>query len=199
MGHFEISGCILSPGVESSEGIDIGILKKYTKVFSGHFHTQSIKDNVQYIGTPYQLMWSDYNDSRGFHIFDTDTLETTFIKNPNEIFVKYYYNEVEEDPKLVNLEIFADKIIKIIVINKKDFILFDNFIDKIYQKSPIDLKIIEDLSEFETSIMDNNINLEDTINLLSDYVEGLETDVDKFKLKNILREIYVEAQDYQEL
>lgn len=199
IGHFEISGCTLMPGVESPEGIDIGLFKKYNKVFSGHFHTQSIKDNVQYVGTPYQLMWSDYNDPRGFHVFDTDTLETTFIKNPNEIFVKYYYNESKEDPRSIDTETFRDKIIKIIVVDKKDFTLFDNFIDKIYQKSPIDLKIVEDLSEFESSAVDDSINLEDTMTLLSEYVEGLETDADKHRLKNILREIYVEAQDYQEV
>ena len=199
IGHFEISGCTLMPGVESPEGIDIKLLKKYDKVFSGHFHTQSKKDNVQYIGTPYQLMWSDYNDSRGFHVLDTDTLETDFIKNPNEMFVKYYYNETEQDPKKVDLEIFREKIIKIIVVDKKDFALFDSFIDKIYQKAPLDLKIIEDLSEFESSAVDDNLNLEDTMTLLSDYVEGLETDADKQKLKGILRELYVEAQDYQEV
>ena len=25
-----------------------------------------------YLGTPYELYWNDVNDSRGFHIFDTD-------------------------------------------------------------------------------------------------------------------------------
>ena len=199
IGHFEISGCTLMPGVESHEGIDINFFKKYKKVFSGHFHTQSVKNNVQYVGTPYQLMWSDYGDVRGFHIFDTDTHETEFIKNPNEMFLKYYYNESKEDPRSIDVSDFKDKMIKVIVIEKKDYTLFDSFIDRIYSKSPLDLKIIEDLSEFESSAVDDNLNLEDTMTLLTEYVDGLETDADKTRIKTILRELYVEAQEYEEI
>ena len=37
--------------------------------------------NVTYLGNPYQLYWNDEGDTRGFHIFDTETLETEFIEN----------------------------------------------------------------------------------------------------------------------
>ena len=34
--------------------------------------------------------------------------------------------------------------------------------------------------------------------LLSEYVDGIETDADKERLKGILKELYVEAHDYEE-
>jgi len=194
LGHFEISGYEMMKGVESHEGIDKNLLKKYKHVYSGHFHTASSKGNITYLGTPYELMWSDCNDPRGFYILDTVTEELEFIKNPYTIFTKYYYNEYEHQP----LEEVEDKFIKIIVVDKKDYNLFDNFVENLYKNNPSEVKIIEDMSEFESSAVDDNINLEDTMTLLSEYVDGLETDADKLRLKTILRELYVEAHDYEE-
>lgn len=198
VGHFEISGFEMMKGVPNHEGIDRDFLKKYNNVFSGHFHTASSNGNITYLGTPYELMWSDYNDPRGLYIFDTNTLELEFVKNPYEMFVKYYYNESKEDPRSIDTSFTEDRMVKLIVVDKQDFKLFDEFVERIYNRNPIELKIIEDLTEFETSAVDDNLNLEDTMTLLSDYVDGIETDADKIKIKTLLRELYVEAQDYEE-
>ena len=37
----------------------------------------------------------DYKDPRGFHIFDFETRELTFVENPNEMFHKYFYNDLD--------------------------------------------------------------------------------------------------------
>jgi len=121
-----------------------------------------------------------------------------FIKNPFSIFEKYYYDEDKEDPNSVDTEIFRNKLIKLIVVNKKDFVKFDKFIEKIYAKEPIELKIIEDFSEFEAEAIDESIDLEDTMTLLSNYVDSVETDADKDRLKTLLRTLYVEAQHFEE-
>ena len=39
---------------------------------------------------------ADYNDQRGFHIFDTETLDTEFIPNPFSMFHKIYYDDSED-------------------------------------------------------------------------------------------------------
>jgi hypothetical protein len=57
-----------------------------------------IMDCIFYLGNPYEMYWNDVNDTRGFHIFDTETLEHTPINNPYKLFYNIYY----EDTKLSN-------------------------------------------------------------------------------------------------
>jgi hypothetical protein len=181
------------------EGIDKSSLKKYDIVLTGHFHHKSSDGHITYVGTPGEMTWSDYNDPRGFHIFDTETKELEFIKNPFTIFEKYYYDDEKEDVTKIDITRFASKLIKIIVVNKKDFVKFDGFIESIYKQNPIELKIIEDFSEFESEALDESIDLEDTMTLLSNYVDSVDTDSDKDRLKGILKTLYVEAQHYEEV
>ena len=200
-GHLEIAGFVMFKGQnthESHEGLDPGMFKKFDLVCSGHYHHKHSKGNIHYLGNPYQMFWNDHEDDRGFHIFDTETLELEFIKNPFSIFEKYYYDDEKEDPDSIDSDAFAKKLIKLIVVNKKDFVKFDRFIERIYSKEPIELKIIEDFSEFEAEALDESIDLEDTMTLLSNYVDSVETDVDRDKIKGILRTLYVEAQHYEE-
>ena len=84
------------------------------------------------------------------------------------------------------------------MVNKKDFVKFDQFVEKLYSKNPLELKIIEDMSEFETEATED-VNLEDTMTLLSSYVDNLETDADKNRLKILLKSLYVEAQEYEDV
>ena len=201
-GHLELSGFVMFKGQDAHldhSGMDPTIFKNFDLVCSGHFHHKHGKGNVQYLGNPYQLFWNDFDDDRGFHIFDTETKELEFVKNPFTIFEKYYYDDEKEDVTKIDITRFASKLIKIIVVNKKDFVKFDGFIESIYKQNPIELKIIEDFSEFESEALDESIDLEDTMTLLSNYVDSVDTDSDKDRLKGILKTLYVEAQHYEEV
>jgi len=201
-GHLELAGFIMYKGQDAHlghDGFDPALFKDFKLVCSGHFHHKHGRGNVQYLGNPYQLFWNDFEDDRGFHIFDTKTLDLEFIKNTNTIFEKYYYDDEKEDPLSIDITKFNSKLIKIIVVNKKDFYKFDKFVEAIYKENPIELKIIEDFSEFESEAIDENIDLEDTMTLLSNYVDSIETDADKERLKGILKTLYVEAQHYEEV
>jgi hypothetical protein len=85
--------------------------------------------------------------------------------------------------------------VRLIVVKKTNISLFEKFIDNLYQQNLIELKIIEDLSEFEDNDVGEDVDLEDTMTLLKEYVDGIELNVDKEKLKNMLQTLYVEAQD----
>ena len=43
------------------------------------------------------MMWSDYNDVKGFHILDTETREMEFIANPYQMFYRIKYDDSQTD------------------------------------------------------------------------------------------------------
>lgn len=195
VGHFEISGFDMFKGAKNDTGIKDSVFAQYETVLTGHFHHRSAKNNIYYLGSPYEFTWSDYDDPRGFHIFDCNTTEIEFIQNPYKIFHKIYY----DDKKEMNLDAsqYKKSCVKVIVTNKTDYHKFDKFIEALYNNEVIELTIHEDFSEFETEAMDDSVNIEDTMTLLSEFIDSRETSDDKEKLKTLLKTLYVEAQNLE--
>jgi hypothetical protein len=162
-------------------------------VFSGHYHHKSDDCHIYYLGNPYELTWQDYNDPRGFHLFDLETRELTFILNPYTMFERHEYDDSIVDPDSIDTSWAAEKFVKIVVVNKTDHYKFDKFMQRIYANNPYEVKIIEDLTEFTEGQVASDINLEDTLNVLDHYIESVETDVDKEKIKTYMKTLYTEA------
>ena len=193
MGHLEIAGFAMYRGMESHEGFSAETFNKFDLVFSGHYHHRSNDRNIYYLGNPYELTWQDYNDPRGFHLFDFATRQLDFVENPYRMFERLEYTDKEVEPiDLDQLEL-KDKYIKLVVLEKTDFYKFDKFIQKLYNKGCHEIKIVEDFSEFQEGEINEEINLEDTVSVLSNYIESIETDVDKEKVKSYMRGLYTEA------
>jgi ornithine carbamoyltransferase len=49
------------------------------------------------------------------------------------------------------------------------------------------------MSEFEDGEIGEEINLEDTVSVLSNYIDSIETDVDKEQVKTFMKTLYTEA------
>ena len=193
MGHFEIAGFAMHRGMESHEGLSKEIFDKFDMVFSGHYHHRSDDGHIYYLGNPYELTWQDYKDTRGFHLFDLERRELEFIPNPNTMFERVEYDDKESDPIDLDLIDLSGKYVKLVVVDKTDYYKFDKFIQKLYNKGCYEIKIIEDFSEFEEGQIDEEINLEDTVSVLSNYVDSIETDVDKEQIKTFMKTLYTEA------
>jgi DNA repair exonuclease SbcCD nuclease subunit len=201
MGHFELAGFEMDRGNICHEGMDRSVLAKYDVVLSGHFHHKSSSGNIHYVGTPGEMTWSDYNDKRGFHIFDTETRELTFIENPFKMFHKVVYNDDHETLDTVkskNFSKYTNTIVKVIVAKKVDPYLFEVFMDKVYKSQPHDVSVVEDFTDY-TQISDEDVidQADDTMTTLSKYVDSLQIDLDKERLKTYMREVYVEAHTRQ--
>lgn len=193
MGHFEISGFSMYRGMESHDGLDKSIFEKFDLVFSGHYHHRSSDGHIHYLGNPYELTWSDHNDPRGFHLFDLETRELEFIDNPYRMFERIEYSDKDEEPVNLDLLDIKDMYVKLVVVNKTDYYKFDKFIQKLYTKGCHEIKIIEDMSEFSEGEIGEEINLEDTMSVLSNYIDSVETDVNKEQVKTFMRSLYTEA------
>ena len=193
MGHFEIAGFAMHRGMESNDGLAKETFQKFDLVFSGHYHHRSSDKHIHYLGNPYELTWQDYNDPRGFHLFDLDTRELEFICNPYRMFERLEYNDKEQEHIDLDLIELEQKYVKLVVVNKNDFYKFDKFIQKLYNKGCHEIKIIEDMSEFQDGEIGEELNLEDTVSVLTHYIDSIETDVDKEQIKTYMRTLYTEA------
>ena len=192
MGHLELHGFKVNDYVVMEHGTNIDPFAKFDRVYSGHFHTRSSQNNIHYLGSPYEMYWNDWNDTRGFHLFDTETLEHTPINNPYNIFEKVFY---EDTPfQTFDTRGFEDKIVKVIVRKKSDIGQFERFIDKIYSANVAELKIVEnfDFSGWYDTDKDS-YESEDTLSILNNYIEDSEVNLDKATIKKMVGEIYQEA------
>lgn len=189
MGHLELNGFPPYKGHIMEDGRNPSIFNNFKKVFSGHYHTRSSKDNIHYLGNPYEIYWNDVYDERGFTIFDTETLNHYSVDNPYNIFEIVYYGEDTTPIKRYNYE---NKIVKVIVKQKDNQLDFEKFLDKLYSQNPAELKIVEN---FQVQIEQNfeALESEDTFAILQRYVEESECDLNKDNIMNILQEIYKEA------
>lgn len=195
-GHFEIAGIEMHKGVSSTHGMSLNEFNRFETVMSGHYHTKSTTGNIQYFGSQMEFTWADAEDPKYFHIFDTETREITAVRNPITIFKKIYYDDTKTDYTNIDLsDLGLDKsFVKIIVINKSDPFTFDKFCDKIQTYNIHELKIAENFEEFlGENVEDNGITIEDTTELMNGYIDIVDTDLDKNKIKEIMRSLYVEA------
>lgn len=197
MGHFEIAGFSMYRGHQCEDGLSRDLFDKFQITLSGHYHHKSTSGNIHYLGTPYPMTWQDWNDDRGFHVFDTQTYELEFIKNPYEMFVKVTYDDIEKDYMKEDVSDFKHKYIKIVVVNKTNPYMFDRYLEKIYENEPEDVSIFEDFTELSNEGIDEEMldQSDDTLTILNKFVDGNtnDTNIDTKKLKNILRELYVES------
>ena len=191
MGHLELNGFEAHPGHIMESGMDGTFFNKFKRVFSGHYHQKSTKGNISYLGNPYQLYWNDYGCKRGFHVFDTSTLKTTFYRNPFDTFHKLYYNNGVSIPEPEDLK---GSFVKLIVEEKGDYQKFDYAVKQLQNIGLGDLKIVEDLSA-ELECSDSTLETEDTMTLLESYIDEIELKVDKSNVKSVMRSLYVEASE----
>ena len=190
MGHLELNGFVATRGHTMEHGMDTKVFDKFYRVYSGHYHTRSNNGKIYYLGNPYEMFWNDVKDTRGFHIFDTKTIEHTPVNNPYRLFYNLYYEDTNY--KLFDTREYKDKIIKVVVKKKTDQKQFEKFIDKLYNSGIQDLKIIENfvLNESEDFEVEET---ENTIGILNRYIDESEFEGDKTLIKGILQQIYSEA------
>jgi len=136
------------------------------------------------------MFWNDVNDTRGFHIFDTETLEHTPVNNPFQMFHNVYY---EDTPyQMIDTTKYENKIVKVIVRKKTNLKQFEKFIDKLYSSNIAELKVVENFLLVENEEFEAEES-EDTMSILNRYIQEAEVDFDKSTITKILQEVYREA------
>jgi len=197
MGHLEVKGFEMHKGHYSENGLDRKLFKRFEKVISGHYHKKSDDGQIYYLGTQYEMTWSDYNCPKGFHVFDTNTREMERIENKTIIHKKIIYNDKENNYNLVDISEYDKCFVKIFISNKTDEDMFNNFIEKFYNKINVnELQIIDDPIDITQTVKDNILDEgEDTLTFLNNYIDQIDTEIDRTKLKKFAKELYTEASE----
>lgn len=190
MGHLELNGFRVSNQIIMDHGFESSMFDKFKLVFSGHYHTRSDNGKIFYLGNPYEMFWSDVNDKRGFHIFDTETLEKIPINNPYRLFYNIFYEDTNY--QTFDTREYDNKIVRVIVRKKSNIKKFEKFIDKLYSSGIAELKIVENFTINESKEFEA-FESEDTLSILNRYVEEAEIDLDKSIIQKMIQETYQEA------
>lgn len=198
MGHLELAGFEMYRGIAVNTGYDHKLFSKFDTVLSGHFHHKSSRDNIHYLGSPYEMTWSDYDDARGFHVLDTNTRELKFYQNPNHLFYILHYNDEGKDLSQLLSEVVPEisgSYVKVIAHKKTNPYWFDNYIKHIEDQEVVDLQIIEELQanseNFEVGAT------EDTLTLIRRYVSSQNEEApieEASELMDLMTELYHAAQ-----
>lgn len=194
MGHLELKGFEMDRGNVSKMGLDRELFKKFEIVMSGHYHHRSTDGHIWYLGNTYEITWADYDDPRGFHVFVTDTRELEFIQNPHRMFHKVFYDDsddgvVDGPDKDLDME---GRCVRVIVTKKTNVKVFDTFVDQIRELKPYRLEI-DDQTEVDVTSNAEVSDVKDTLSIINTYVDNSDVTVDKNKLKQVMSDLYKEA------
>jgi len=196
IGHLELAKFEMHRGQLCDDGMDHTLFKKYEHVFSGHFHHKSDYGNISYLGCPYEFTWVDYNDPRGFHVFDTNTYDLKFVKSTDSLFYKFNYDDLDKGAsywKTFDVSNLKDKYVKLVVISKTDTYQYDRVLDIFYSAGCIDFKIEEDILDIGDDEAEDEVFIGDSMGLVDTYIGLCEFDGDKDKLKKLMKALYVES------
>jgi hypothetical protein len=184
-------------GTVCDHGMKKDVFSKFEAVYSGHFHHPSEYGNIKYLGAQYEMTWSDYAGRRGFHVFDTETRDITFVENPNRIFHKIEYDDADmtiDEIASLDTSVLKNTYVKVIVKNRTNSYLYDMFLNRIADSGAVDVKSVDDSLNLESSGVDEILDeTQDTKDILHSYIDSIETSVEKKKIKKVIDELYLEA------
>jgi DNA repair exonuclease SbcCD nuclease subunit len=196
-GHFELTGYEVVRGVKHEGGLNPSALSRFKQIYSGHFHCKQQNGNVHYLGTAYEMFYSEATETKGFHVLDTEDGSLEFIENPRKLYKKISYNDALDNlgHGNFNFSSYKDSFVKLVVSSKKNPAKFDMFCDKLFDSGIYDLQIVEKLEE-EEQVEDEFVSEKElsknTIELIDGYIDELKVDGGA-SLKSLMRELYAES------
>ena len=196
-GHFELTGYEVVRGVKHEGGLNPVALSRFKQVYSGHFHCKQQNGNIHYLGTAYEMFYSEATETKGFHVLDTENGSLEFIENPRKLYRKISYDTTLDEIGHGNFNFskYKECFVKVVVTSKKNTAKFDMFCDKLFDAGVYDLQIVEKLEE-EASAEEEYVSEKElsknTVELIDGYIDELKIDSGT-ALKSLMRELYAES------
>jgi UDP-2,3-diacylglucosamine pyrophosphatase LpxH len=95
--HADIKGASLGKTTKLEHGVEYSDLTGFKKIYSGHIHIRQNKNNVVYVGTPYQMDRGDCGNIKGYYVLDIEgeKVNERFIENKySPKFLKYNAKDI---------------------------------------------------------------------------------------------------------
>ena len=141
------------------------------------------------------MSWADYNDPKGFHVYDTETGRLEFIRNTDDIYRRHVYDDTDKDESTImnhNFSLYTDRYVQLSVRSMTDQGMFDKFVESIQMANPHDFKIVQQKSILREN-KDVNVEVEDTLSVIGSSIDSLDTKANKVLLKKEMISLYQEA------
>lgn len=100
--HLGLNEAVLNSGISLVSDIGLKDLKQYKKVYLGHYHTNQIVGNCEYVGSLIQLDWNDKNQEKVFKVIDWDN--GTDFSVPSVGYKKHFEFDVTKENKMEVME-----------------------------------------------------------------------------------------------
>ena len=145
-----------------------------------------------------EFTWNDAHDPKYFHIIDTETREVEKVRNTHTLYHKVYYDDRKTNYLEFDTSVLTNKLVMVVVVNKSDGFVFDRFIDRVQNEKIHELKVAENFNEFMGSnVNDDGITIDDTFKLMDEYIDNVNTELDKERIKSEMRGLMNEAQSLE--
>lgn len=197
-GHFELQGFDMYRGVPCEHGDDPNFLSRFKGVYSGHFHTRSKKKNITYVGTPYDIIWSDIADEKCFVLLDTDTGKEEWFVNGEKLHHKIVFDSskyTRATVKNLNVDGYAQKFVKLIVTDSSNPEVVEQLAKGIRSVNPASFSIVD--SSFSPELSNDTIQTishKDPLTALIDEITSKYSNPNKvLRMKKLANEIYESA------
>lgn len=186
-GHLELLGFQSIRGTFVDQGYDPKYFNKFEYVLTGHYHVKSSRDGIHYLGTQYQMGFSDVWEEKGFHVFDFSERTLSFIKNTRKLFYTFDYNE--DTSQQIDYSQFKDCYVKIFIKKRTKAAAFEKYLDKFYEAGVAELAVTEEVTT-NPELVAVDVH-KDTLQLLHEELALIEDkSINKNKLAKIVDEAY---------
>lgn len=200
VGHFEINGMkMYANSMRCETGLDPSIFKDYGKVLSGHFHHPNIYQNIEYIGSPFELTWQDYGDWRGHMVYHHDTNDFERVRNEHQLFNAFTYEDMKDEDDDILRQNVENQFVVVAVNEEHPKLKIRDFIAKLETFKPVSLDIDDktwaksDDGQTPEVSEDRQASMKDTKQYIHTYVDRHADTIDKDKVMPVLESLHDEA------
>jgi len=144
--HLDVIGFIMPNGFRAKKGFKLNDFSEFDLVITGHYHKYQSRENIIYVGSPYQTSFAERDQLHGFLVFDTDNVSHEFIEYSNAPKYKVITIKKLDD---INKNDIVGNFVKVKLLSHK--ISKSKLRDNLFEIGAVSVSIIppEDVKEIE--------------------------------------------------